>query len=1093
VNSYFVTPYEENLFTTRYQDPGNRDGEQTWEDAFGRVVEAVVPDPILKMTLLGMMSRGEVLPSSPQLWNFGAIGRRYPMNGGSCFTGFMGDTLEDFRAADQHAESVYVASGGFGLLLDTVRPRGCMIKHCSEGAMGSMCSGGPAKRVEGTTGYITGSGRARGALMFQQSIWHPDILEFMLAKRPSSLGFMDDWEANARSVLLAKRMDNLDTLIAKYHRYAMQKDWPDSFTVIVDTGPIAVKEAMAAGIIRLNELGQLIPVVTDWSAAIPREANRDWDLPMQNCNMSVRVPDEFYDAIDADANWVLHWFSPDPPKDDENPWTKTDCLGDGLREIADGTVIIVSDDMTRADPVYVSDNSEIDYKYGVVITTWEGLVQNLSPNRNQWRDTEYSRFYRTKILPTLQNLKGPIKARQLWDILIDNAWNHADPGIINCGTYERYQPVDSTVYGPRLSNPCCLVGETLVDTDEGRIRIDELVRRADRGEALPNAFCYDLLDRRPSVRPITHAWLSGHDEEVFEVVTDKGIAFRGTAHHPVLLKNGSYVKICDLAPGMALRKIHRCVHPSGYVYITGRKDFIEHRLVYSEISETPQDQMEGLDVHHDDEDNQNNAFWNLKLVDSTEHRSQHSSGSGNPRFKHVGTKVLAEFYTEVVNSKSARGRPRKRPVTPQSWNLHVIRTGRTDIPKSSSYGIQGMGWNDFCSMIESHLTDLVDGENHKVVSIRYVGLSDVYNITVKDHHNFGISSFTDRTSDSIIVKNSEYVNSPGGSCNLISVNLRAAAEAGGDFLHVVSEFAKVASRYIIGAMDYSRAPVGFIDEMTRKHFRTVGVGFMGLAEALIHSGLRYGSEEAQQFTAAAMSEIALTAWETSFEMANEGLPKPLGWNPKRMISIFGDRYLNAIGYDLPQSHLLRWRRLAIRTAAGEWATNTVMTSVAPTGTIAQIAGFMMSRAAGCSISVTSGVEPVFAPITGRQDNSGSTTTSHDLWSTEVGTDILITAASASAEDHVRMQAAACAFCCMSVSKTINVPVTASREEIANAYRLAYELGVPGTSVYRDQSKPHQVLSALECPSGECKVGLDDDVSTMDRPAAFQEALGLIGK
>lgn len=819
--SYFTSQYEKNLFHERYQDPGNRDREKSWEDVFARVANTVSPDEDLALRFYSMMSNGSVIPSSPQLWNYGAE-RRFPRNGSSCFTGMMGDTLKEFRQADSDAEDVYVASGGFGLLLDEIRPRATKIKHCSEGAMGSMCEGGPALRIESTTGYITGSGRARGALMLQQSLWHPDVIEFIVAKRPASLGFLDDWRSNAWSKLgwtsESVRKAHVQFAVERfYSKWAFEKEWPTTKEFCDDLETFGYNGDGALSIMwndggdnRIVEVvhGRVVPVVTDWSTGDIREANRDWDLPLQNCNMSVRAPDCFYEAVKDDAPWVMHWFSPTPPHDGMSPWTLSDFDGE-LKEYEDGTVFVVSDDMTEVYRVDTDEYDGVDYRYGQVITTWEGLRARLAPNKNQWRDTKYARFYRTRLLPAIDKYSGTIMARHLWDLLIENAWNHADPGIVNSDTYERFQPVDSAIYGPRLSNPCS------------------------------------------------------------EYVNSAG---------------GS----CNLA----------------------------------------------------------------------------------------------------------------------SLNLrHAVMTWQGDIDMDLEQ------WPDGSPDWESVRTS---GSFHK-------------------------------------------------------------------FRNKVRYMASDAIEYISHALEYNKAPVKYIDDMTRDHYRTVGVGFMGLAEALISFHIKYGSPCAVNFTASVMSEIALACWERSFDMAmNDGWRKPEGWNRDKMVSIFSKRLKNTQTYSLPPSHAARWRRLVYRAAKGDYATHTCVTSVAPTGTISQIAGWMLSRIASNGVpktlTVTSGVEPVFAANVGRQDSSGSTTVSHDMWASEEhsGKPWLVTANELPAESHVRMQAAACAFCCMSVSKTINVHKASTRKEIADAYWLAWKLGIPGTSVYRDESKPMQVLSALECPSGECAVEIPDE-------------------
>ena len=294
-------------------------------------------------------------------------------------------------------------------------------------------------------------------------------------------------------------------------------------------------------------------------------------------------------------------------------------------------------------------------------------------------------------------------------------------------------------------------------------------------------------------------------------------------------------------------------------------------------------------------------------------------------------------------------------------------------------------------------------------------------------------------------------------------------------LHVVRKQTERLTRYMNDALEHNEAPVPSIDHHSHNVYRTIGVGMMGLAEACILTRQRYGSEEAQRFAALLESEIALTAWETSFRQAmKEGRKKPEAWNRDRMVAIFRLREGSASDYDLPESHMVRWAALAARTRAGDYATNTCVTSIAPTGTIAQVAGWTMSRALTNGhvpeIAVTSGPEPVFAAGHTRKDNSGTVRVRHDLFPADRAAWKAwhVTAADVTPEAHVQMQAALAAFCCMSVSKTVNLPNDATVEDVRNAYMLAWTLGVPGTTVYRDGSKPMQVLTA-DCPGGECEI------------------------
>jgi ribonucleotide reductase alpha subunit len=804
------SPYQRNLFDTRYKAPGSN--ESSWLDLFKRVTHTVFD---FAMALTPALTAGDrdaafeamedarFIAGSPQLWNYGTT-RRSARYGGSCYTGRMGDSLKDFRQADSDAEDVYVGSGGFGLLLDSVRPRGTRIKHCSEGAMGSMCSGGPALRVEGTTGYITGSGRARGALMLQLGVQHPDIIEFITRKTIQAIAWLDDWPANA--VAVAPGLQGF--VFAFSTKWVQRKNWPKTHEVEDELGEETLGAALSAGIVTLKN-GRVVPLVTDWAKAPDdpnrtRPANRDWNIPLQNCNMSVRFSDEFMRAVEEDMPWVLQWSSPEV-SGDEDPYTRTDVGGE-LRDSRE--YVAVTDDGTKAyidGIVYqaVNANGDPGYfridvpRYQVILTTWEGVRANLRPNQNQWRDTDYARFIRTVVDPALEKYHGRIMARDLWDLFCRTTHENGDPGAVFSGTYERFQPVDTKVYGPRLSNPC----SEYVNSAGGSCDLGSINCRA----CLPHVF---------------------------------------------------------MSPMRA----------DGY-YTADHWDCVQ------EI----------------------------------------------PEFK---------LYLENVEAT-----------------------------------------------------------------------------------------------------------------------------------------ARVGLRYLAAALEYNKAPVAFIEEMTREHFRTVGLGMMGLAEALMAFRVHYGSPCSERFAAATMSAIALAAWEESFELAKAGMATPKAWNPDRMLAIFGQRADYADTYGLGVDVQRRWLQLHDRVLNGEAAAHTCVTSVAPTGTISMIAGWVMSTE-HWDATVSGSCEPPFSWVTHRRDNSGEEIITHDLWAHGSRGPWMKTAMDGiTPEEHVRIHAAVCAFCCMSVSKTVNLPETATVDDISEVYKLSWRLGIPGTAPYRDQSKPMQVLTALECPSGECKVDL----------------------
>ena len=302
---------------------------------------------------------------------------------------------------------------------------------------------------------------------------------------------------------------------------------------------------------------------------------------------------------------------------------------------------------------------------------------------------------------------------------------------------------------------------------------------------------------------------------------------------------------------------------------------------------------------------------------------------------------------------------------------------------------------------------------------------------------------------------------PYESCNLASVNLARMVQYEGGDVSVdwdrLAETIEVAVHMLDNVIDMNEYPIPEIAEMSRKT-RRIGLGVMGFADLLVQLAIPYDSPEALDTSERVMGFIKDETHRASMQLALERGPFP-AWDG----SIYNGR-------NGDESRLMR---------------NSAPTTIAPTGTISIIAG------------ASSGIEPLFALgyVRNVMDNTRLVESNpyfeavarHEGFYSEelieeiarTGTleglevpdwvkDVFRTSHDISPEWHVRMQGAAQAHTDNAVSKTINFPHTATVEDVAQAYMLAYELGCKGITVYRDGSKDGQVLSTGDTGSAEEK-------------------------
>jgi ribonucleoside-diphosphate reductase alpha chain len=290
---------------------------------------------------------------------------------------------------------------------------------------------------------------------------------------------------------------------------------------------------------------------------------------------------------------------------------------------------------------------------------------------------------------------------------------------------------------------------------------------------------------------------------------------------------------------------------------------------------------------------------------------------------------------------------------------------------------------------------------------------------------------------------------PYGACLLGSINLAAlieqpfTREASID-LGKLQKRVQLAVRFLDNVIGISKYP---LPQQRHEAFakRRIGLGITGLADALIFSGLRYGTPEAAERARRWMSEIERAAYWASVELAEEKGAFPL---------FDAEKFLAApkiSGLDK-----------ALRKAIGKHGIrNGLLTSIAPTGTISLLAG-----------NVSSGIEPVFDYVTKRRILSPTGDPSeemiedyaHALFRRTFGADTplpeaFVRAGDLSPSHHLAMQAAVQAHVDSSISKTINCPETMTFSDFENVYRDAYALGLKGCTTFRPNPVTGAVLVA----------------------------------
>jgi len=288
------------------------------------------------------------------------------------------------------------------------------------------------------------------------------------------------------------------------------------------------------------------------------------------------------------------------------------------------------------------------------------------------------------------------------------------------------------------------------------------------------------------------------------------------------------------------------------------------------------------------------------------------------------------------------------------------------------------------------------------------------------------------------------------ACNLSAHNLQIYIDENGEFDYDKLDYiTETIVRFLDNSIDINNFPDEKIREAVLKT-RKLGIGPMGVHSMLTLEGLTYDSKEGRKFAKSIMKRITDTAQKYSQKLIEEGRELPEAW--------YGSKF---------EEQGIKIRNLSVTSGQPTGATQIIMDKI-------------------CSAS---GIEPYFAIVYKRKvrdqeytlinslfekigynegwlndkvikkilDNNGSCQGIKEVpkkWQKLFKISLEI-----SWEDHIKMQAELQSVTTNALSKTINMSQNSTIEDVCNAYIMAWELGCKGVTVYVQNSRDEQVLSA----------------------------------